>query len=686
MKKFVVWFVGILLALLVLIFVVLFTPPGNALLKPIIQGQIDKYAPLKLDVEKFSLGFSSLDVLIAHGDDIYITLGGDFSLFSQTLDLALKIDAKDISALGELAGTPLNGSFVLNTTAKGTLSNLEINTTSDIAKSFTDIRVNLKDFTPTNILASIKDLQVKELLAMAGVKPYASGAFNFEADIKGGLDSQNVLNFDGNALLSIAQGVVDSALIKKDFQIDVPKTTFMLTLNALFNKDKVNHDLSLNTNVGNIHSQGQTLLSDLTTTTSYDVKLSDLGAFTPLVGMPIRGSFNTNGELKGGAEELLIKGISDIASSSTTYEAMLKNLAPFNVKASIKDMRLDTLLWMIYMPRYANMKLNVDSEVSDFDKNFTTQTSLRLNGTTNNAVMKQEMDMDMPNTNFTLTSKVTLKEGVGEVNSQLSSDIASLNLAQTNIDLKNFAFKVPYVATIPDFKKLKFLTGAELAGNFKGDGIAKLENNKLYADFATQSFGGSINAQLNDDKLTAKIANVNTLKFFEIAQLKPVFSSDMNGDLNYDTITQKGTLKAVLSNGKLIPNEITNLAEKYLKTDITKEAYEDTGLNATINKKLISADIGLKSKNTAIYAQGASIDLDKNNINADLKFQIKDKYILLKARNSLKSPSLSIDANDLIKAEASKALSKGAEKAIDKYIKDDKIKDGAQKLLNNLFK
>ncbi len=225
----------------------------------------------------------------------------------------------------------------------------------------------------------------------------------------------------------------------------------------------------------------------------------------------------------------------------------------------------------------------------------------------------------------------------------------------------------------------------ELAGDFKAQGTAKLKDT-LYADFSTQSLGGSIDAKLDNNKLIASLKDVNTLKLFSIAQLKPVFSSNMNGDFNYDTLTEKGTLKAVLSNGKLMPNEITQLAEKYLKMDITKEAYEDAGLNATIDKKLITTDIGLKSNNTAIYAQGASIDTEKGKINADIKFQIKDKYIYLKARDNLASPSLSIDATDLIKAEANKAISKGVEKALDKHIKDDKIKESAGKFLNNFFK
>ncbi|WP_334091678.1 hypothetical protein [Helicobacter typhlonius] len=191
---------------------------------------------------------------------------------------------------------------------------------------------------------------------------------------------------------------------------------------------------------------------------------------------------------------------------------------------------------------------------------------------------------------------------------------------------------------------------------------------------------------LDSSKLNASLKDVNTLKLFTMAQLPEVFSSNMNGNLQYDTLTEKGTLKAVLSNGKLMPNKITDLAQQYLKTDITKETYEDAGLNANIDKNLIIADIGLKSHNTIIAAKGASIDMDKNTINADLKFQIKDKYIYLKARNKLSSPDINIDASDLIKAEATKAISKGAEKAIDKYIKDDKAKEGAQKLLNSIFK
>lgn len=485
--------------------------------------------------------------------------------------------------------------------------------------------------------------------------------------------------------MQITQGNIDRTLIKKDFQIEVPKTTFNLSLNAFLETDEIQHELNFNSNVGNIHINGQTKPLESYTTTKYDIKLKDLSAFTPLAGMPIRGSFNTQGVIQGNIQSLLtIQGDSDLASSNTTYALTLENLAPSLLKLQSKDLQLNTLLWMIHMPQYASMKLNVDSQVSDLTQDISTSTSVQLSGITNNAVIKEEMGLNMPNTDFSLVSKISLEKGVGEANSSIKSDIASIDLQKTAIDLQKMTFEGQYSATIPNLKKLKFLTGIELIGRFDGNGKAKLTDS-LYVDFKTQSLGGSIDAKLENNKLYASLKDLNTFKLFTMAQFPLVFDSDVNGSLEYDTLAEKGTLKAMLNNGKLQSNKLTELVAQYLKTDLTKEVYNDAGLDATINKKRITTDIDLKSNNTIIHAQKASIDLENDSINADLKLQIKDKYVYVKAREKISSPSINIDASDLIKAEVTKAISKEVNKALDKHLKDEKLKEGTQKLLKNLF-
>lgn len=679
MKRVTLWVLGIFISLVLIVGFMLFTPQGNAILKPIIQSQIDKYTPIKLDLETFSLGFSRVDMLIRHNDDIAITLNGTFSLFSQTLNLALKVDARDISVLGELVDTPLQGSFVINTTLQGQLNHLIINTTSDIAKSFTDIHIVVRDFAPSLIRAQIKDAQIKEFLAMAGFKPYANGSLNLSADFS--QDSE----LKGNANVQITQGVVDSALIKKDFGIEVGKATFTTTLDAFFEANELHHNFVFGSNIGNIHLTGQTKPFENSTTANYDIRLSDLSALTPLAGMPIRGSLNTKGTIKGDLKSLLIQGDSDIANSDTSYSLTLNDLTPALLTLQTKDLQVDTLLWMIHLPKYASMKLEAHSQISDFAQGFTTTTSLELKGTSNNAVIQKEMGLDMPQSNFTLTSQVNIAKGKGEVDSSLRSDLGDIKLEKTMIDLHKMHFEVPYLTTIPNLKKLKFLTGIELVGDFEAKGKAKLADS-LYVDFHTQSLGGNLKARLEGNKLHAMMENLNTTKVFTMVQLPLVFSSDINGKLEYDTLTEKGTLKALLNNGQLMPSRLTALVEQYLKIDITKEVYQDAGLNATINKRRINADIGLKSDNTTIYAQGAELDLDNDSINADLKFHIKDQYVYLKTKGKLSSPAITIDASDLIKSEAKKAINKEVNKALDKHLKDENLKKDAQKLFKNLLK
>ena len=65
MKKFLLWCLGIVLGLLLLIYVFVFSPIGNAIAKPILQSQITKYSPIALTLEEFSFGLKYINIKIA---------------------------------------------------------------------------------------------------------------------------------------------------------------------------------------------------------------------------------------------------------------------------------------------------------------------------------------------------------------------------------------------------------------------------------------------------------------------------------------------------------------------------------------------------------------------------------------------------------------------------------------------
>lgn len=682
MKKFLLWLFGIIVALVVLLFVALFTPIGNNLFKSLLQAQIDKYAPLKLELETFKLRLNSVDVLMRNEENIIITLGGDFSLFSQDVDLVLKVDARDIGIFGELVETPLSGSFTLEALAQGNIHNLSVRVSSDIARSFSLISGFVKDFGLESIKVDIRNLQIQEALAMAGQKPYVSGLLGVEADIKG---NEN-LEFNGRADIKITQGVLSQNLVKKDFGVEIPKINFTNTLALIFDMDKVAHTLHFSSNVGVIESEGKTTLENLFTNSTYSVNLSNLALFAPLVGIPLRGDFKTQGSALGAiTQNLDIQGVSNVANSKTNYTFNLKNLAPNTATLGIKDLEIHKALWILNMPQYAKGTLTADIDASNLAKKLNATINAQIEGNTENAVIKKEFELDMPKTPFELNVSADIKELKGSANALFSSPLATLEAKPIALDLEKITFGAPYVLTLPDLGKLQFATKLKLVGRILAQGKFSFAD-FLFADFHTQSLGGDIRGEIKDSQIAAKLDSVNTLSLLKMLNVNQIFNSTLFGDFTYDTKTSQGTLKASMKEGRILENELTKNIKQYLNFDMTGEVYKDIALSANIDESVISSAFSLASKNTTISSERTKLDLEKENIDSKISVGIKENKVDVYLTNSLSKPSVRLDAKNLLIQSAQKEVGKQIEKLLEDEKTKQKIQEEGKKLLKGLFK
>lgn len=700
MKKYALWFLGIVGGVIALLFVLLFTPIGNGILKPIIQSQINKNAPITLDLETFELRISRVAIEIKHKDSIAIDIRGDFSLFTQSFDIALNVNARDISVFGELVDTPLQGAFVLNASAKGDMNNTQFALSSDIAKSATSINGILKDLSSIQSLkVAIKDLQIDEILAMIGKKPYISGVLSFIADVKG----TDNFEFSGDAHLDIANGGFSQSAIKKDFEIDIPKTDFTMKLQADFERDSIAHAFTFDSNVGVIQSNGKTKLEELATQSTYLLNFSELSPLSPLVGSKVRGAFITSGEARGEVQKnLVIEGSAGIGASNAKninqavrYTLNLHNLSPDSATLEVKKLSLGNALYMIYQPQYIDADLDAKVIVSDLDKKLNANLIANIKGTTNPDAIKKEFDMDMPKTNFIFDMDLDIKKLIGVANAKFSSPIAVFEAKKIAINLESFAIESPYSINLPDLTKLEFATGMKLYGDIKANGNFK-KSESLYVDFNTKSLGGLINGKLEDSKIEAKLDSVNALNFLKMLGFKQVFSSMLFGTFNYDTNTSKGKISATSKEGRILENELTKIIKQYLKFDLAGEVYNDIVLNADINQSLINSNFALQSRDTKISSQKTNLNLDKQSIDSKITLQVKDNKVDVYLTNAISSPTMRLDAKDLLIDTAKKALGKEvnkfleskdgqkAKEAIDKATKD--IKKEGDKLLKQLFR
>lgn len=666
MKKLLLWLLGILGMLVLLVYIFVFSPIGNAIIKPIAQTQINKYSPLPLTLDRFSLGLTSTHIVLKNGEKLIIDLSGSYNLFTLGVDFDLLVDANDISLLGEMAGIELAGAFEVRAKAVGkVLDELVVSATSNIARSTSAFNATLYDLMPTKITAKISAMRIDELLAMLGQKPYISGVLGLQADITGTQDKSP--NFNGQATLAITQGGFSKELIQKDFDIEIPRTSWSANLSAIFDMDTIKHNLAFNANVGRIISSGDTQLSPLLTKSTYSINLSDISAFTPLVGMKIRGAFRTNGEVIGGASQMKISGKSDIAESNTTYTALLESFSPKKIAFDSKNLKLEQVFFMLHLPKYATGLEDTSGEIWDLDKGISAQVISSLKGMVIGDTIKREFDLAMPNTPFSYKSNVRLQKGVGEADFTLESSLANLVLNPIAIDLNSTTITTPYTITIPNLKALKFLTGIELLGKIEANGKVKIAQS-IEADFHTQSLGGQLDVKLNGDDFSAKLNDLDTLSLLKMAQYPQIFSAKANGKLTYNLVRQSGNLRATLSQGHFIKNDLSNLLQQHVQFDLTGLMFNSVGIESQINKLHLTSTFSAKSGNFSMQGDSILTDLEKNSIKATLKTAIKQDSIDVHINGTLSAPQIEVDFSEFVRKKAEQVIQNEFDKHKDKAI------------------
>nr|WP_155685994.1 AsmA family protein [Aliivibrio fischeri] len=139
-------------------------------------------------------------------------------------------------------------------------------------------------------------------------------------------------------------------------------------------------------------------------------------------------------------------------------------------------------------------------------------------------------------------------------------------------------------------------------------------------------------------------------------------------------------------------------SEEAEKTDfsaLTADFYLANGNATTKNIKMVSPLLRIHGEGSAHYVNETANMLIKTSIVGTLKGQggkdiddLKDVTIPIRVTGSWSNPKYKLEFDDVMKQKAQKEIDRGIEKLEEKYgdkIKDEKVKDAANKLLKGLF-
>ncbi|CAA6816141.1 MAG: Unknown protein [uncultured Sulfurovum sp.] len=668
----------ILLILLTSIFFLIFNDKGNEYLKPYVATYLEKKLDNNMSVEvkhlKVDLSYVELTAVLNKLTEVEAK--GDFSLLAKTFDMDYKVTSDGFKN----EQISFDNKIAINGTVVGNLKDMKIQGEGETLKSHIDYALNIKNDSINNIKVKINKADIASLLQLASQPAYAKG----KVDIDINIPTFEEENTKGDAKIVLHKTTLDEKVFKEVLQIDLaPKTILTADLNSKVTEDTFELNGNIKSNLAWL-KLSKTIYNTKTKKLSTDYRLlvPELSKLMFLTKQKLMGQLQVNGIANLKKDHIYVEGKSRDLGGETSFDYNGKKL-----NANLDKIDIAKLLYMINQRPYATGTLLANVKIDDFKKLRGTYDLQTKEAKTINSTLKSELDLDFQkDTPFSLESKGDIASNFANIEHKLYSEIFQYRSSDMIYNLSTKKLTSTYILDIPKLSKLNGLAGKPLNGEVKINGEINYDKT-LEVIGSSKSLGGNINFKLAEKILSSKIDNVPVERLMKVLSYPLVFKATLVGDFYYDVGSRQGSLTSTLNKAQLLENQLTVLVKQIRGIDLTKERYNETHFNATLNKNLIDIDFQAKSKKTLFAIPSGHINKSNNSIDANYKIDIENKDIGGKIKGNISKPKVTIESSNYLKEKVVDVIKNNISEDTLKQLGLDKIEPKAIKnLLGDLFK
>ena len=603
--KFLAWFCGILLVLVVALYCVLFSSFGNSVLKPFVEKIASEKIGMEFRLEKFELGFSSFDILAIINGELSVESRGKYSLFSSQFDLNYNTQAKSFN--GMQIDLSLKGE------ALGSFDNFVANGSGSLAGSNIRFASRIKDYAPLELKLDAKELDLAALSMIALKKAYITGKLSAVADIAGQ---------EGTAKLNSAKIIITKEA-QNDFGISLP-ANFALSLNSdikLLGK-QVAATTRVKSALANLSAKNTSYnFENGEITSDFNVDIANLAALEPIIKQKLNGSIKVAGNTKiaNGAMEFLDAKINGLGGE------ILASLKDNELNANIKNLKLAQALSLAGLAPLANSDISGTAKItnlSDTKKikgsaNLTLSSGV-LNHKQMNALLGSDLSSDV---SFNAQNKLEIASGTLNFDSVLNSPVIENLGAKGSYTLANGDAKIDLAGKIADLGAI-FGSGAKSPVNIKAN-VGLKAGELSDGDIDIKGFGGEILAKVKGKALNANIKNIKAEQVLAMTTFGSLFNGEVNAELSLDGLN----LQNLNGRGELsVKNGVFNAAamSKLLETEFPENVKFSLNFKPTFTNSVAYFSSNFASDIANISKFDGSYNLQKNALDAAYSANVSD--------------------------------------------------------------
>lgn len=361
----------------------------------------------------------------------------------------------------------------------------------------------------------------------------------------------------------------------------------------------------------------------------YDIKINDLSTLKNLTNQEFKGSFFTNGILKGDSKEAIVHGFSNIASSETKYYINLIDFKANSIQLDLKNAKIEELLNLLNKPIYTKGLLTINANVRNIDVH-------NLDGLLTASITKGLLDNEVINKEFEqkISSSVNFKADINasllgdkvDIKSELVSSLFDLFIEKTSIDLKNKGVDSDYKIDVKNLNRLEGIIGKKLNGEFSTNGRIKFQDSVVFVDGKSNIIDSDTFYKFEINNNTAqnisfKVENTKVEKLLNMLN-EPIHATgdlSIKGDIKNSEIAKlDGNIESKINNGKII-NEVVNAVFNQELKDVITFNLES---NSSLVPNQILSQIDFDTNIAKMKIQNAIYDLSDSTLNSDYLIDI----------------------------------------------------------------
>ena len=606
-----------IIAILVAIFTILFTPAGsNAVIKPIANKTLaNKIKNPKIVITKLDSKYGFVDIDAKSANGVKLNTKGNVDYFKKSFNLAYKVNAnkikvqdREIFAKVDVAGQ-----------AVGTTKNFGVNGQGKAFESDVKYKFILKNNKPEAIEANINSAKLSQMFAMANMTPLVDGL----AFVNVNMPSLDIKKPSGRANIEIKQGRFNRGLIAKNYGVKLLKDEkFTAKIKANVQKKFIIGNGVIDSATAKLNIKKVTSSLDfLISKGFFNLNIPNLSRLNSVVKQRIRGKLIVDGAFYINSK----KKIKQIKLKSKSFGGNIKlSLSNKSLKANLSKVSIPKIIYATYLPKYLSSGLisgNINvPNLKSLNGNF----NIGSNGELNPKMLK----IELPSYSYKLSTKGSLKNGtIHAKKSALVTSFAQIFLSNTKFAILTKALTTNFTADIKELATLNRLTGKNLRGKIKLNGELKKVGNNINLKAITKSLGGVVKLNYRQDSLSANFKNLAISKLlFIINQPNIINSGVVNGVVKISSLTSLNGLYTIYSKGSLN----TTTLQKLYNINLGKNfRYALNIKDGTIKNGVINA---------------------KPNLNTSMG-SVKFSKLIYNTKNQALSGKYNINIDDLLKLE-----------------------------------